>query len=201
MESSPNMPPSPQPPLSQPQLNPQESPSVSPEKKSKKWSIIILVLLLFTVSGVTAYFLYQNYQLKRVPFQTQFPSGSSQTLPSTPQIKPSPFPSPSPTSIIPQADYSKSGNIVADCQLLYEEIGAPALTATLIFQDYSQCDLGQGIQPCQEVETSLTCGQPVKIEGKVKSSPKEILVIKLTLLPNPEYSEIGGNCCFPSQGF
>jgi Flp pilus assembly pilin Flp len=122
-----------------------------------------------------------------------------------------------------EIDFSKEGNMVGyqveQCQLLYSEMGAPALAADLIFQDDSVCDLGQGEQLCSETTEGLLCGQWVKVEGiveeekmmgeglpgdhpsKGKKYVSKARVVRLTKLANLSELDEEENCCVPSEQY
>lgn len=102
------------------------------------------------------------------------------------QTKKTKSPEPKTQSQPPEADFVKEGNIVSSCNLLYSAPGAPAMSAKLLFYDYSQID----------VQDNMVCGHRVKIEGKTLEKAygytSKIAVTKLTSIDKGSETEV---CC------
>ncbi|MEK7653213.1 MAG: hypothetical protein AAB358_01925 [Patescibacteria group bacterium] len=81
----------------------------------------------------------------------------------------------------PAVNFTKTGNISnwANKTFLYEEPGKPAVSATLSFGDYSQCDNNaQGFTPCNVAE--FKDGDRVLVEGNLADGV--VKVVRITFV-------------------
>lgn len=94
----------------------------------------------------------------------------------------------------PEVNFSESGNLTRESEeenwnLIYEEPGSPALSATLEFKDFSLCFQGEEEKECSEM--NFEAGDRVEVQGYKTDSTVEVVSIKRVEEENGDEEESG----------
>ena len=156
------------------------------KSKNEQGAALLILIILLVVGAIVV---YGGAKIIKKPINLpgiQLPTGSSSEETSAPIEEAEQDLDESDSQPVLVENFDKTGNLTdwdanAERQtgnwvLLYEAPGRPAITANLVFNASSKCDLGSGEEVCDK--SKLELGSTARVQGNEKNGV--VTVIKLT---------------------